>query len=94
MQLQPLLIRFNYIRDIIIVIRMRSKKQESIPRPPGPKSPSQRLERQLERYNCTLDKDFSERTRLLGLERKQSVCSLVNEAVEDFIRRKREPESS
>ncbi|MGA9154677.1 MAG: hypothetical protein WBZ36_29185 [Candidatus Nitrosopolaris sp.] len=90
MQLQPLLIRLNYIRDIIIVIRMRSKKQESIPRPPGPKSPSQRLER----YNCTLDKDFSERTRLLGLERKQSVCSLVNEAVDDFIRRKREPESS
>ncbi|MGA9148972.1 MAG: hypothetical protein WBZ36_00230 [Candidatus Nitrosopolaris sp.] len=72
---------------------MRRKKQ-SPPKPMSPSQSEQKIERQSERYSCTLDNDVSERARILGLERKQTVCSLVNEAVDDFIRRKHEPESS
>lgn len=46
----------------------------------------------MERYSCTLDKSLSEQARLLGLERGQTVCALVNEAVDDFIKRKMEPQ--
>jgi hypothetical protein len=60
--------------------------------PPKPKPPSQaderqQLQRSLERYTCTLDKSTSEQARLLGLERSQTVCALVSEAVQEYIQK-------
>lgn len=63
--------------------------------PPKPKPPSQseqreQLEKSLERYTCTLDKETSTRARNYGLEHQKSVCSVVKQAVDELIRRDQE----
>jgi hypothetical protein len=77
------------------MITMRSRK----PGAPDPKSPSpseqnREVEQVLKRYNCTLSERLSERARLFGLEHGKTTCEVVDQAMEELLRKEREPESS
>ena len=72
---------------------IQKEKQPKVPPKPKPVSDAaarQQLERGLQNYTCTLDKELSQKTRNLGLERQQTVCALVSTAVSEYIRRQRE----
>lgn len=64
-----------------------SRRKQAPPKPISPSQSDRQLHNELEHYTCTIDKELSEQTRLLGLEHKKSVCSVVNEALRDHLRK-------
>ncbi len=49
------------------------------------------LQNSLKRYNCSLSAELSEQVRVFGMSegRHQNVCQVVNDAVREFIKKKK-----
>jgi hypothetical protein len=92
--------RLIYSASLLLIMSYsfrRKEKKNQVPSPPKPPSSSEEreeLQKTLKRYNCTLSEGLSEKTRNIGLEEGKTVCSVVNIAVEEYIRRRRESDKS